>query len=524
MESQQHRTAEHHESCTPVRSLSGSWHLKTIEALKSTSPDEKYNILQGKIDTLDYYEIISLQDLEPKDRYERRSWINSLALNYPISLYQYDQGNYLGNLNFVWKLPSVEQRSELQTISALEEVRRQIPIYSTRNMRKTFMDRYHEKVGIQQAVLRDMYKFLTGDSASPEYASEKIVDDNFIKWIMNSDDPDLVFDLRENNGRLKNEDYEPFWQEVQKYLDEKSVVHERRSSEITYLPLAISFEDFKNQIAARLPKECKIPSNSWIRLNFWPQNPYNQAAKYYTGRFKVKYAVQQRLLRGQHMDSSYSAHLFSYVKQMAVKYTENMTMICVDDKPVVPIGEPGCPILTGVRAHNRSLVRQGETLAALDHDFHIFGMVPSVMFKVDIPNHYHDSFHRGVAHVTVKDKVFKPSSAFRHCTEISGILRESSSDDGVSLSSPILVIYSDGGPDHRTVFWSVQLSYIMLFIALDLDMLIAARTAPMQSYCNPAERVMATLNLALQNIALERKETSPEMEWKIKRCSTLKLL
>ena len=64
----------------------------------------------------------------------------------------------------------------------------------------------------------------------------------------------------------------------------------------------------------------------------------------------------------------------------------------------------------------------------------------------------------------------------------------------------------------------------MLFIALDLDMLIAARTAPMQSYCNPAERVMATLNLALQNIALERKETSPEMEWKIKRCSTLKLL
>ena len=64
----------------------------------------------------------------------------------------------------------------------------------------------------------------------------------------------------------------------------------------------------------------------------------------------------------------------------------------------------------------------------------------------------------------------------------------------------------------------------MLFIALDLNMLIAARTAPMQSYCNPAGKVMATLNLALQNIALERKETSPEMEWRIKRCSTLKLL
>ena len=64
----------------------------------------------------------------------------------------------------------------------------------------------------------------------------------------------------------------------------------------------------------------------------------------------------------------------------------------------------------------------------------------------------------------------------------------------------------------------------MLFISLDLDMLIAKRNAPMQSYCNPAERVMATLNLALQNIALEGKETSPEMEWKINCCSTLKLL
>ena len=107
------------------------------------------------------------------------------------------------------------------------------------------------------------------------------------------------------------------------------------------------------------------------------------------------------------MDLSNCAYLFSYVKQMAVKYAENMTMICVDDKAVVPIGEPGCPISTGVRAHNRSLVRQGETLAALDHDFHIFGIVglPSVMFKVDIPNHYRYRFHRGVAHVTVKDKV-----------------------------------------------------------------------------------------------------------------------
>ena len=51
---------------------------------------------------------------------------------------------------------------------------------------------------------------------------------------------------------------------------------------------------------------------------------------------------------------------------------------------------------------------------------------------------------------------------------------------------PILFVYTDGGPDHRTTFWSVKLAHIATFIALDLDMLIAARTAPSRSFCNPA--------------------------------------
>ncbi|KAH3885450.1 hypothetical protein DPMN_009444 [Dreissena polymorpha] len=46
---------------------------------------------------------------------------------------------------------------------------------------------------------------------------------------------------------------------------------------------------------------------------------------------------------------------------------------------------------------------------------------------------------------------------------------------------------------------------LLAFIALHLDMLVTARTAPSQSYHNPAERVMSTLNLGLQNVALDRE-------------------
>ena len=65
------------------------------------------------------------------------------------------------------------------------------------------------------------------------------------------------------------------------------------------------------------------------------------------------------------------------------------------------------------------------------------------------------------------------------------------------------MIVSDGGPDHRVTF-AVQVSCLTLFRALDLDMLICDRTCPYQSWTNIAERIMSTLNLALENVSLAR--------------------
>ena len=94
--------------------------------------------------------------------------------------------------------------------------------------------------------------------------------------------------------------------------------------------------------------------------------------------------------------------------------------------------------------------------------------------------------------VGIKDAVFQPSSPLRHCTELSKLLAQK------SLDSPILCIYTDGGPDHNNTFLSVQLSLIALFVKHDLDMIVAVRTAPYQSWKNPCERVKCILNVGLQ--------------------------
>ena len=83
-------------------------------------------------------------------------------------------------------------------------------------------------------------------------------------------------------------------------------------------------------------------------------------------------------------------------------------------------------------------------------------------------------------------------------------------------------MYTDGGPDHRVTFLSVQLALIALFLEHDLDFLCAARTAPCHSWSNPVERIMSTLNLGLQCVGLMREKMDDEFEKTAQRCKSLK--
>lgn len=71
---------------------------------------------------------------------------------------------------------------------------------------------------------------------------------------------------------------------------------------------------------------------------------------------------------------------------------------------------------------------------------------------------------------------------------------------------------------------SVQLALIAIFKLLDLDFLCAAHTAPCQSWRNPVERIMSTLNLGLQCVGLMQEKMDDTFESETSKCKSLKEL
>ena len=194
-------------------------------------------------------------------------------------------------------------------------------------------------------------------------------------------------------------------------------------------------------------------------------------------------------------------------------------MVSADDKAVILVGEPEHAVSTGVRAHNKSLGASDPNtpITALDHDWKIAGIIPSVNLFVEIPESSKETFFTGQPTVTLKDRIFQKSGPLRHGTELSGQIKDRINDFWKS----ILLLVTDGGGDHNVTHASVQASLVALFIDLDLDFLCAMRTCPTQSWTNLAERVMSILNIALQHCALERDKMSEALEDVMKKCKNI---
>lgn len=160
------------------------------------------------------------------------------------------------------------------------------------------------------------------------------------------------------------------------------------------------------------------------------------------------------------------------------------------------------------------IVGLNEKFTVADHDFSRGSIIPSVTLNVNLPTEPSESFYDGKVSVILKDAVFQPSSAFRHAAETSAMLKGKYDN----VVPPLLMMYTDGGPDHRCNFITVIYSMIYMFMEHDLDALILARNAPGHSWRNPAERVMSLLNLGLQGVGVMREEaTDNAMETNIKK-------
>ena len=89
--------------------------------------------------------------------------------------------------------------------------------------------------------------------------------------------------------------FDVFWDEAQKFINEDLwvAVDDQRHGEITHLARAISIRDHCEQVSTRCPPGTPIPSDAWLRLQFWPKTKKATVSMHYTGRLNVRFMVQK---------------------------------------------------------------------------------------------------------------------------------------------------------------------------------------------------------------------------------------
>ena len=109
-----------------------------------------------------------------------------------------------------------------------------------------------------------------------------------------------------------------------------------------------------------------------------------------------------------------------------------------------------------------------------DHDFAAITLVPTVVMIHDLPPKIDQSWYRGQPYIYVKITATEPSSALRNSVGIeNALIKKYGTKEHIP---PIVIIYTDGGPEHRTNFLSVEIAVIALQKSLNSDMIIALRT------------------------------------------------
>lgn len=141
-----------------------------------------------------------------------------------------------------------------------------------------------------------MYRSLVCDCSGPSNESEREVDERVAEEEL--DDPEIMYDLRILNGKVKSSKYNPFWDELALYLEELTpAVDEHRHSDTLHMSVAVSLRHLRDLVKVRLEKypadeDKQCPSLEWIHLQFWPPNPYSSIALRYTSRFELRFGVQ----------------------------------------------------------------------------------------------------------------------------------------------------------------------------------------------------------------------------------------
>ena len=147
--------------------------------------------------------------------------------------------------------------------------------------------------------------------------------------------------------------------------------------------------------------------------------------------------------------------------------------------------------------------------------FHQVCTSPSVTVLCDVPVNIDSSFCWGQVLVGLNNVITEPSSSMRHSAKLYKLFAER------NIESPVMLIYTDGGPDHNTTCLLVELGIIALLLQHNLGMIEAVKTTPYHYWKNPRERVNSILNLGLQADGLMRSTMEEKYKKVIFSCSSV---
>lgn len=99
-----------------------------------------YTLLIDTLQNQPLYTVVFLQDYAPKDRFQRRQWLQKLKVPFNAMVYVYAHGNSFRSLNFIWRIG--EEINHTQVNQAILYVSTKLPVFASRDVQQSFVQKY----------------------------------------------------------------------------------------------------------------------------------------------------------------------------------------------------------------------------------------------------------------------------------------------------------------------------------------------------------------------------------------------
>ena len=252
-------------------------------------------------------------------------------------------------------------------------------------------------------------------------------------------------------------------------------------------------------------------SESATYLHLLPRASDTNEGKRHVRTVPVKLKKPQAELNKTHIDTEFCTSTIRNLESVAsLLGPKQVFILSQDDKARVPLGIPA------VKSHSLLLMHMEYRVLLPDHDWVVaekHKLIPSVYAGIIITE---AGFGRpeavgysGPTYIAIKSGKHASSTASSHAFDFERLLKipefDSLTKTALNTVKPVVIIFSDGGPDENPRYSKVKQYAIQHFKKYNLDAIFIVTNAPGRSAYNRVERRMAPLSKRLSEVILEHE-------------------